>query len=332
MSVSRNEMLLSLQNKFSPMDETLRKLTRDHDGFMRADPNRHSTAHQLLEGSLDLRLRQAEDLSHAIRNNKNWQDNMVRLNELNAILQVHMQNLATAVANLRGKNTQQARSAFQTHARVSFHVLNFLRDGHAAMLALLSDPNIKSFESKYRELAAFQDKLIGEPQKLENLLVAPVQAQVDQRQANAVRPRPLRLRDAITQLHDDYEQAYRDSHRNGFWRWVKNLFRKSDRVREIVFLQQVSAAQGCTDSMRLEAIQLLRAKIATETFGGGSKLSRILAQLHEQHQDKASRTPILGALLRNTSSVVEMPAALAQYAERHWNTGTTAAGKVNPNL
>ncbi|OEH46418.1 hypothetical protein lpari_02757 [Legionella parisiensis] len=45
-----------------------------------------------------------------------------------------------------------------------------------------------------------------------------------------------------------------DMELSSFWRWVKDLFQKSDRAQEINFLNAVSTHHGCNELIRAQAI------------------------------------------------------------------------------
>ncbi|HHT0593238.1 TPA: hypothetical protein ACTXXA_002009 [Legionella anisa] len=91
----------------------------------------------------------------------------------------------------------------------------------------------------------------------------------------------VRLDEIIPHIKAVYDKAYHDAH-NPFWRWIKNIFKKSDRAQEVEFLNQISQHPQCTESVRLQAMRLVHNKIMeTEVFGKegkvfkGSKLGKL---------------------------------------------------------
>jgi len=81
---------------------------------------------------------------------------------------------------------------------------------------------------------------------------------------------------SIQAIAEHYEKAYEDSY-GRFWGWVKNIFRKSDRAKEIEFLNTISKHTDCEEPIRVQAAALVHNKIlASELFGKGSQLAKVL--------------------------------------------------------
>lgn len=126
------------------------------------------------------------------------------------------------------------------------------------------------------------------------------------------------LKQQIDDLSGRYEHDYTKHYGNSFWRNIKCYFRNSDRAAEIGFLQQVSNAVNCTNELRLQAICLVNAKIATrELFGAGSLLRDRLGKIidgttvfikEENERDLKAFCSARG---------IEMPSKLAHYYDEN---------------
>lgn len=85
------------------------------------------------------------------------------------------------------------------------------------------------------------------------------------------------LAQQLEDLSQSYQATYDKKYGHGFWRWIKDLCRKSARVQEINFLQAISNDTNCNDTCRKEAMLLVRDHIIEqETFGANSQLARLL--------------------------------------------------------
>ncbi|KTC88371.1 hypothetical protein Ldro_0794, partial [Legionella drozanskii LLAP-1] len=94
------------------------------------------------------------------------------------------------------------------------------------------------------------------------------------------------LSDSLGSLATTYQAAYQSM--SSFWRWVKKLFQQGERDMEVQFLQTLSQTEGCTDSIRIRAVELVHNKINDEyfgsssLFGSGSRLKNILGLLAQK--------------------------------------------------
>jgi hypothetical protein len=119
-----------------------------------------------------------------------------------------------------------------------------------------------------------------------------------------------------------YDNAYKNSNFWGFKMmgavgWLKSVFRKSERYEEIEFLDAISMDTRCTESIRAEAIKLVKMKIhSTETFGAGSKLATILENVPGNNTSGASKSTEKGLdqFLKEPPKF-KMPASLRAYYE-----------------
>jgi hypothetical protein len=126
----------------------------------------------------------------------------------------------------------------------------------------------------------------------------------------------LNLQAAMTGLQSFYKKAYDEAYGiKGFWRWIKDLFQKSDRAKEINFLGAISAHENASDALRVQAISLVHNKILeSEMFGEGSKLKHILERLSKAKvgggEDEESLAEFLA---RHEDIYAKMPQRLKQY-------------------
>ena len=137
----------------------------------------------------------------------------------------------------------------------------------------------------------------------------------------------ISLSAAIKNISVKYQHDYKESYGVGFWRKVKEFFKNPDREHEISFLKAVSSVEDCSDEIRLHAISLVQAKIAsTEYFASGSKLREHLERL-------LSKTQITDANLSKPISLkdfcdknnIEMPQKLQTYLNEHQADFTTTS-------
>jgi hypothetical protein len=92
-----------------------------------------------------------------------------------------------------------------------------------------------------------------------------------------VSPSEKSLEASLENLNTSYQAAYQSM--SSFWRWIKQLFQRSERNLEIQFLTVLSATEGCTDSIRVRAVELVHNKIMDEYYGSGSRLKDLLGAL-----------------------------------------------------
>ena len=143
----------------------------------------------------------------------------------------------------------------------------------------------------------------------------------DKQFKNPANKMTVNLRAAIEHLSTSYDSSY-DTHgkKGTFWRWLKECFKQSDRAKEISFLQTVSASPACTDTIRHQAMSLVRDKIKkNERFGKTSQLEKILtswtaSSLEVEKDDTSNLTDFLAS---NLSLKTTMPAKLSAYFEKN---------------
>lgn len=124
----------------------------------------------------------------------------------------------------------------------------------------------------------------------------------------------VRLNEIIPNIKSAYDRAY-DQH-NPFWKWVKQLFQKSDRAKEINFLNALSEHKECSEFVRFQAIRLVHGKIQTEWFGEGSKLGKMLGGLLDNGKffvDKNSDETLVNFLEQHEELKELMPDSLKDY-------------------
>ncbi|KTD32792.1 hypothetical protein Lnau_2440 [Legionella nautarum] len=123
------------------------------------------------------------------------------------------------------------------------------------------------------------------------------------------------LEASLASLNEKYQAGYQSM--SSFWRWIKWIkqkFQRSERDLEIQFLTTLSATEGCTDSIRVRAVELVHNKIRDEFFGSGSRLKDILDVLALKRESvEMGDEDELSSFI--TEHALEMPAELAAYYE-----------------
>lgn len=133
----------------------------------------------------------------------------------------------------------------------------------------------------------------------------------------------VRLDEVIPHIKEVYDRAYHDAH-NPFWRWIKGKFIKSDRAKEIDFLNQISQHPECSESIRLQAIRLVHDKIVqAEMFGKegkifkGSKLSKLFERVIEKGAIEKDKDESLADFMDRHNLREVMPESLKNYLAEH---------------
>ncbi|KTC85920.1 hypothetical protein [Legionella drozanskii] len=136
------------------------------------------------------------------------------------------------------------------------------------------------------------------------------------------------LDEILETLHNSYKASYQAM--NFLWRLIKQFFQRSERDQEIEFLATLSKTEGCTDSIRMDAIALVHNKIANETFGSettfgsGSRLREILANLFAQKEDTVEMSEEDELSLFINEHNLELPPELAAYYKTVYSAETMA--------
>ncbi|KTD18290.1 hypothetical protein [Legionella jordanis] len=176
------------------------------------------------------------------------------------------------------------------------------------------------FEEKHRDLAkevtVLTTRIQSFQKQLEEFTLHLIEIQMEQPKEG----RRIPLQAALQNLKKGYERAYDNSYGlSGFWRWLKNLFQKSDRMQEINFLATLSALPDCCDPVRYQAMALVHNKIIeSESFGGGSKLKQILANLSGIQLSYNKSDPTLAIFLDKHQELYgQMPVSLQEYYNSH---------------
>ncbi|QLZ68166.1 hypothetical protein FOLKNPGA_00944 [Legionella sp. PC1000] len=132
-----------------------------------------------------------------------------------------------------------------------------------------------------KEFTHLQDDISSYKKKVEEVAFAVADHQL----RNIQKGEKVRLNEVIPHIKAVYDKAYEDEH-NPFWRWIKSKFKKSDRAKEVEFLNQISKHPQCSESIRLQAIRLVHDKIIHEEMFGkegkvykGSKLGKLFERV-----------------------------------------------------
>ena len=130
----------------------------------------------------------------------------------------------------------------------------------------------------------------------------------------------LNPRAALTRVADAYCNQYQ---KEGFWGWVSSFFVKSDRVKEVRFLSELSQRADCDDRVLAQAMSLVQHKIyKTEFFGEGSRLGKILDNLLQgrlKAETENTHSSLVDFVDSNTDIQEMMPDSLKKYLEVHKN-------------
>ncbi len=132
--------------------------------------------------------------------------------------------------------------------------------------------NRRVMVAEEKEHDILKDNIISYKRTVESVALAVADHQL----RNINEGEVVRLNEVIPYIKTTYDKAYQEEH-NPFWRWVRSIFKKSDRAQEIEFLNQISQHEACTEFVRFQAACLVHDKIVnTEWFGEGSKLGKFL--------------------------------------------------------
>ncbi|HHT0592685.1 TPA: hypothetical protein ACTXXA_003610 [Legionella anisa] len=211
--------------------------------------------------------------------------------------------------------------AFEKATRQYSEVLKLLLQCQLDMAeALLKPDHTENYSFNYWiKLLEFQFEAIDNEvndfkEKVQNVSVKLADTQV-----KTLKGEPVNLKNSISEIATHYEQVYDQSYgESKFWRLIKKIFQKSDRDKEIKFLNAVSANKECNELIRAQAVALVHNKIlASEMFGKGSQLLLLLKRLLENSDqvEKADQENLIQFLESNEDIKKMMPNSLKEYFE-----------------
>ena len=195
-----------------------------------------------------------------------------------------------AIEHLEAKNDRA-----QAHQIFIFGILNMIKRGAAQMLLALNKLSDKTVKTLIKQ-----------------------NDDSPKRERSSLTPNLISLTREIDLLSDRYTMDYKQKYGVGFWFKIKEFFKNSDRTTEIEFLKQISNSEQCTDGLRLDAMTLVKNKIATqEFFGGGSLLRDRLVKLIDLTSQTISNDPNDNLKLFCETHKISMPTTLHDYLEKN---------------
>lgn len=253
----------------------------------------------------------------------NWDQMHSDLAEFLLKIAEFRQQFETAKEDLLSEASELSHQNYENASLNYLYCLELRSLCHKKMAeALLVDKRTEkpSFADRFNLLLSEQNLLKQDVQEfklsLEKAALDLAEKQIEQ----PVENQKISLSAAIANLNNSYQKAYDKNYGvSSFWRWIKDLFKKSDRVKEVQFLSALSSHSECTDGIRCQAISLVHNKIlADELFGQGSKLKTILGNLGKAKIDTDEDNSTLANFLENHSDLRElMPKHLASYYDKH---------------
>lgn len=175
------------------------------------------------------------------------------------------------------------------------------------------------------EFSKLQENISSYKKTLESVAVAIADHQLrDIREGENIRLDAL-----IPYLQKVYDNVYQE--KNPFLRKIKNALKNSDRVKEIEFLNDLSKDPECTESIRFQAICLVRNKIKTEFFGKGSTLRKLLESIDEQSIEKDSDEKLSQFISTRPNLMNKMPQSLIEFLAKDEGWQQTMSTEVRQN-
>lgn len=158
-----------------------------------------------------------------------------------------------------------------------------------------------------KELLKLQTNILSYKKTLESVSVAIADHQLRDIGEGEI----IRLDKLIPYLHKVYDNVYQE--KNPILRKIKNALKNSDRIKEIEFLNELSKDPECTESIRFQAICLVRNKIKTEFFGKGSTLRKLLESIDEKSIEKNGEEKLSQFISTHSNLMNKMPQSLIEF-------------------
>jgi hypothetical protein len=267
-----------------------------------------------------------DELGNKVRQEKHWQEKLNKFYQIKGRVSHFEQSYHKARDQLLNADapTKQDEDNFEIATRQYHKMLDVwhtclgnVTDSLGENGRLSKDTFPKRLELGRQEHTKWRDEL----EKFNTDLADVSNKIADKQFKNPANKMTVNLKAAIENLSTTYESSYDTYGKKGsFWRWIKEVFKKSDRVKEIHFLQVVSESHGCTDSIRHQALTLVCDKIKqNERFGKTSQLEKILISLTTTSlvvsKDDASN--LTGFLASDPTIKASMPAKLSAFFDKN---------------
>jgi hypothetical protein len=338
MSSSNARLLADLKRDIAAAAEPINQLVRDYQGYLNSESRRKrygvgASAKGFLDMAQEAGISAAltnirEKLSELARA-KDWQTKMEKLESMHETLTIFRDHFIEASSDFfdsTGSDTiGNANTTFKQATIKYLTALELVNNAYSQMAEALGSSNRINdprFKPRYNFLVERNSAMAQASQEFVSKVNEATETLITRQLFTPADHLPIDLNKAINTLTDRYNQAYTAAYgeEGGFWRWVKNLFKKTERTQEMAFLAAVSNAPNCTDEVRREAITLVNNKIkSTEWFGGGSKLGSILGALAQSTitVNRDTDSSLCDFLERNPS--IRMPGDLSDYYNSNLN-------------
>ncbi|WP_133138243.1 hypothetical protein [Legionella tucsonensis] len=229
-------------------------------------------------------------------------------------IKLHFENAAKAI--LEGNCTDTSKEKFEERA---MHYYTALQVVSGCQLHIAEQMRIQQKRTIMIRVETLHEKLKKDIDSYHNTVESVALEVADHQLRNINKGEKVSLDEVIPHIKAVYDRAYHDAH-NPFWRWIKNRFIKSDRTKEIEFLNQISKHPQCNESIRLQAIRLVHDKIIkTEMFGKegkiykGSKLGKLLERVIENKNVEKDKDETLVDFINKNDLNDAIPDGLKDY-------------------
>ena len=264
----------------------------------------------------------------SLKNQQNWE---IKLEQYNAFLAEYKEvksELDTVVRTIKQTVNKQTIQEFARLTLKFYTALNVVNQcqGHLAH-SFKSDDNllVDRNDSLSIDLVMQQAELNRHIKEYKDVMTNVSVIIADHQLSNVNVPEIVILKEIIPQIQKVYDDAYKKEY--PWMGWFKKLFKKSDRAKEIDFLNTLSQDWACDENIRAQAVSLVHNKILkTETFGGNSRLATLLdtllfnyrqSPLSAQKEEKEEYNKLVAFLGQYPSIESTMPTSLQKYLGDH---------------
>ncbi len=260
-----------------------------------------------------------------LQHDDDWAIKQQDYQELSKAFSVHQKNFYDCAEKIVSKGaTLSNRQEFEKATRQYYKALELLQQCQLNMAnALLQHKRTEksNFGNRVSFLELQFEVLDTGVTNFKNKIQDVAKKLADKQMKTPIKGETVNLENSIPVIAAHYKQAYDESYGvSGFWRWIKNIFQKSDRAKEIEFLNAVSTHVKCNELVRAQAVALVHNKILdSEMFGKGSQLGKLLGNLLEgQVLDKKGAHENLAQFLEaNKDLKGMMPENLKEYFDEN---------------
>ncbi|WED44239.1 hypothetical protein [Legionella cardiaca] len=273
--MSHNQKQMSILLAVDNNGRSINALVSQYTVFFKQQPESRTLLGEALNFRHQASLLQINELEQVTLGKKDWKKVVKGYEEILNLVHQYKKDFNDAQNLLLEKDSRKNRENLEEKALKYLRSLEAAQNCQKKLATMLNDSivNLQYLETQQKwlntEISIFN-------KTLNNLAFA-----IAERQITSLRKENIDLKTTLANLHQHYTSAYDSNYGVGtFWRWLKNIFQKSERNQEINFLAAVSHHKDCTDAQRMQVIALVHDKIMTcEFFGQNSKLQGILTKL-----------------------------------------------------